>query len=118
MSPAEAAHNIGERVTVRGAVDYVSRTHTSPALYFNFGGGFPKQIFTVKYMLGNDGLPFGYFHGRTVEATGKVFATRTGPQLQVSKAEDFRLVPVDEKILDADPASLDGRAAREHVMAG
>jgi hypothetical protein len=118
VAPGEAARRVGELVTVEGVVDCVSRAHTSNALYFNFGGGFPKQIFSVKYLLGREGLPYGYFHGRTVRVTGKVFATRTGPQMQVNAAENFYLVPVDEKILTLDPAQLDGRAAREHVMAG
>ncbi len=94
---AEAAKREGEEVRFVAEVKGVSRSPRSGALYVNFGDAYPRQILSARFAANEveEAAQLPELLGRTVEVTGKVESTPSGPIVPVTDASQIAVRPLD-----------------------
>lgn len=82
ISPPEAAHHVGQTITVEGVVAQVSKSRKGTT-FINFGGRFPNQLFQVV-IFNSDSHRFSNIaalEGRAVAITGEIKMYNGTPEI-------------------------------------
>ena len=109
---SQIANHVGQTVQFQDEVKAVSYSKATKGYYLSFGAPYPKQILSVWV----DGKMYNRLHrfktmvGRTVQITGQIETSPTGPLIRLASKEQFQTVATDESIL-AKP-TLDGKQDR------
>jgi hypothetical protein len=109
---ASVAGRIGQTVEFQDAVKAVSFSRSTTGYYLSFGAPYPKQVLSV-WMPEKvyDRLPHHTsMVGRTVQITGQVETSPTGPLIKLDSVATFKVLEVDESILTK--PTLDGKQDR------
>ena len=88
--PEEAKEHVGESVSVRGLVEHVSISKKGHA-FLNFGGGYPKQVFTgfvpAEHVSAVGGEKYlQSLADNPVTITGKIELYKGKPEIVISSA--------------------------------
>jgi micrococcal nuclease len=90
ITPADAKSHIGETAVVKGVVAQV--TKGAKAVFLNFGGKYPDNIFTAVSF----NLPFSAlsaFEGKTVTVSGTIKDYKGKPEIIVSNLGQITAAP-------------------------
>jgi hypothetical protein len=109
---ASVASRIGQTVEFQDEVKAVSYSRSTKGYYLSFGAPYPKQLLSV-WMLEKlyDRLPYhSSMVGRTVQITGQIESSPTGPLIKLASRDNFKVLATDESILTK--PTLDGNQDR------
>ena len=91
ISPEQAKNYVGKTVTVCGKIDDVFVSIVGN-VFFNFGGSYPNQKFTIYFYSNEEGESnkhFEEYKGKTICATGVVKLDNKKPEIQLESRNDF-----------------------------
>ncbi len=109
---AAVVNQTDEPVEFQDEVKAVSYSKSTQGYYLSFGNAYPKQILSVWI----DGKIYAHlpYHssmvGRTVQISGQIETSPTGPVINLASAGDFHVMATDESILGK--PKLDGKQDR------
>jgi hypothetical protein len=109
---ANVAGRTGQTVEFQDEVKAVSYSRSTKGYYLSFGAPYPKQLLSV-WMLEKlfDRLPYhSSMVGRTVQITGQIESSPTGPLIKLVSRDNFKVLATDESILTK--PTLDGNQDR------
>jgi micrococcal nuclease len=99
IAAKDAAHHIGETVTITDKVYSTKLITQSNMTLLNLGGYYPNQTLTIM-IPGADrenfkGLPEVYYKGKDVTVTGKIVDYHGKPEIVVTDPSQLKLVLTD-----------------------